>query len=257
MFYLNYNNWLMKNMILILFFAFILFSCTDNCKEELKNYKKEHILSDLQLYRADTYRNFENIDCYDSVFKVVLFDKSLENFPLEIFKCKNLNTLELTKNYFSDLPQEIAYFNSLQSLYIRENNFQKIPQGVTKLPNLKRLSIGANPIKNFSGLDSLQWSLEELKIDEANITQLSDEVYRLKKLKILSVTKNKIDTISSQISNLNNLTKLDLSFNDLSYLPEDIFELKKLQKLLLEGNNFTEEQIKKYRKKLPNTKISF
>jgi Leucine-rich repeat (LRR) protein len=79
----------------------------------------------------------------------------------------------------------------------------------------------------------------------------------LKNLKTLNLDHNSLSVIPEEIGELENLEELYLGSNNLSRLPESITRLKKLKILWLEGNNFTEGEVNKVLKALPNTEIDF
>ncbi|MGK0387922.1 MAG: Leucine-rich repeat (LRR) protein [Maribacter sp.] len=68
---------------------------------------------------------------------------------------------------------------------------------------------------------------------------------------------NKIQEISSKISYMKKLGILDLSDNELTELPQTIGRLKYLERLIIRGNEFSDEEIKKIEKMLPNTVIEY
>jgi Leucine-rich repeat (LRR) protein len=101
-----------KSYILMLMGILLVASCGEEAQQPPK------ALTYQQLMFADRYESIdEAISHRDSVYKLILINKSMETLPSKVGKLYTLNTLELTYNKLTDLPRSIANLSVLQSLY--------------------------------------------------------------------------------------------------------------------------------------------
>lgn len=64
----------------------------------------------------------------------------LKVFPNYIFKMKQLESLDLSDNFISEIPEKIGQFKKLKTLYLDGNKIKTLPKEIMYL-NLNRLSI--------------------------------------------------------------------------------------------------------------------
>ena len=146
----------------------------------------------------------------DSVFRLDLSKNRYSEIPEEIFKFKNLQELYLSKNKLDSLPAHF-FFNNLRILDLSKNKFEIFPASICKNESLRNLFMG----------------------------------------------KNKMSEIPECIGNLHDLIILDIWFNPIDDLPESMTKLRNLRSLDLSGLNFTKDFQKKWTKLLPWVKIEF
>ena len=95
-------------------------------------------------------------------------------------------------------------------------------------------------------------------LNNNKIQKISSKIGVLKNLERLYLINNELTKLPRTIGDLKKLKVLDLSGNQLERIPSSIKMLKNsLEVLRLYGNNITEDQIKKLKKLLPKTEISF
>ena len=80
------------------------------------------------------------------VFDLYLINVDLKEFPVELFDCPWLKTINLTVNNIKEIPENIKMLQNLESLKIGNNVIKKIPRELVFLPKLKRLEISNNPL---------------------------------------------------------------------------------------------------------------
>lgn len=154
---------------------------------------------------------------------------SLEEALKEPYKVYRLH---LNKKKLEKFPEEIFQFSNLQDLDLSKNKLEELPDSLGKLRKLQVLNVSSNNLEVFP-------------------KSLGD----LTNLKKLFANKNKLISLPAQIGNLTQLRLLDLWSNEIAYFPEDMKHMKSLRKLDLRNILINDEQQKKLREWLPNTKI--
>ena len=89
-----------------------------------------------------------------------LSNNQLSSLPQEIGKLTSLQSLDLSSNQLSSLPQEIVKLTSLQSLYLSYNQLSSLPQEIVELTSLQSLDLSYNQL---SSLPPEIVKLEQLK----------------------------------------------------------------------------------------------
>lgn len=179
-------------------------------------------------------------------------------FSDEIGQLSNLKQLDLSSNYFNNLPYSIGGLKNLRWLDLNNNQLRSLPSQIGELENLRWLNLGSNQLiilpsqigelKNLRWLnltenDSLDWknmcnilskfSQKTLFSLEAKEEQESILWVQIDSKQIFQVLEN---ASFSQIEELKNLPSLDLNNNQLTLLPAQIGELNNLQTLDLFAN---------------------
>ena len=129
-------------------------------------------------------------------------------------------------------------------------------------------------INNTLGEERLNLSnqgLTSLPADVLSMTQLTDlnlsnnkltgalpaEIRRLSKLRNLNVSHNQMTGIPAEIGQLSRLETLDHSYNQITGMPYEIGNLTNLKTLNLTGNDFSQQDLRVIKKKLPNLEVIF
>jgi len=98
--------------------------------------------------------------------------------------------------------------------------------------------------------------LEELDVSDNRIEgTLSPEIGRLRRLKVFRASGNGLTVIPPEIGRLRELEVLDLSRNRISALPREIADLRALRELNVQGNPYSEEDLRTIADRLPDLKI--
>jgi hypothetical protein len=137
-----------------------------------------------------------------------------------------LETLVLSGNYLSWLPNEIQNLRQLESLYLDDNALIGLPSEISHLSELKVLDLRNN-----------------------RFNYIPDEVLNLPKLQSLNISRNIIET-PPNLSLLFNLRVLEAADNQLTTLPIGLPELDKLEWVDLKRNRLTEESLAVLQEKL-------
>ena len=110
-----------------------------------------------------------------------------DDFPVEVFQFKNLESLNLSKNSFRSIPYEIGQLKKLRYLNLAKNNIKKLPESIGDLSNLEQLIISQNIL-----------------------TELPRSIGKLKKLKFLDLWSNELDHFPAEIANCESLRTIDM-----------------------------------------------
>ncbi|CAD5115305.1 DgyrCDS4293 [Dimorphilus gyrociliatus] len=146
--------------------------------------------------------------CESTHIPAVLFDipalerLDLDEFPPVICTMKNIQSLDLSKNFLTTLPPALTDLSNLKLLNVNSNELEKLPTSIC----------------NLSRLNSLDISNNKLSI-------LPENIGNLKRLKQLLCSKNRLQNLPFSICNLFKLHTLDISNNELSSLPNDMASL--------------------------------
>jgi len=87
------------------------------------------------------------------------------------------------------------------------------------------------------------------------LTSLPDCMSQLTKLEKLYINSNSFEALPDMFAAMTSLEILDLSNNNLVSLPETVYTLTNLKTIHISGNQLSEEDMKKLKEALPNTKF--
>jgi len=172
-------------------------------------------------------------------------DGYASKIPDNIFKLKNLETLDLGFNAIREVSPQIGKLVNLKTLMLPSNRITHLPEELTQLKQLNELNLSANPLKNlpksFVTMTQLEYlSFGDMKID---LTEIYPEVFHLKNLKKLSLSGNKLNAIPPQISALSKLETLFLSNNKIEHFPKEFYQLNTIEDIYLRGIPFSPEEV--------------
>lgn len=102
---------------------------------------------------------------------------------------KNLNSLWLTENALTRLPEELFTLTQLKNLYIEHNELEEIPLKITKMKSVWVLHAGHNNFKSLPAAFTQMPSMILLHINNCNITSIPD-IYSSKKSNIIGLVLN-------------------------------------------------------------------
>ena len=146
------------------------------------------LLGEVELEEAEVYKNLEEaLENPDEVYKLRLRNKKFKEFPVEVLKFKNLNSLDISRNQLTSIPPEVSSLPYLQELIANRNLIDTLYPEIGTLPAIRKLDLGRNQIKI-----------------------LPPEIGKLKTLEVLSLWDNYIEDLPKTISNCKNLRVLDL-----------------------------------------------
>lgn len=146
--------------------------------------------------------------------------------PIEVL------SIDMERQGLSNLPDVFGKFKNLQSINLLGNKFETFPKVISKAISINELSLSSN-----------------------GLLYIGPEIGELTKLEMLILNFNKLNELPKEMGNLKNLLYLDIRDNDLTSLPNEIMNLKKLQTLRIDGNKFSDEEIKRIKRLLPNCTV--
>ncbi|XP_017777908.1 PREDICTED: leucine-rich repeat and calponin homology domain-containing protein 3 isoform X2 [Nicrophorus vespilloides] len=141
-----------------------------------------------------------------------LSNRKLKDFPKVKYNLSDTVIADLSKNRFSELPEEVTTFFFLERLHCYHNAIRYIPESVGSLQSLSYLDLSRN-----------------------QLTSLPREICQLP-IQILLVSNNRLTSLPDEMCRMNQLTELDASCNQLTHLPPRMGELSQLQSLILRAN---------------------
>jgi len=166
---------------------------------------------------------------------------SLADSPL-VFSGLTLESLTLSNNQITSLPQNSFAGLSCGSLYLDSNNLSSLEPGAFATSIVKTLSLDSNVIHhmNYGSLADLN-DLQTLIITNNSLQTLDGTVFDdTPSLKALILKNNNLHTIPvKSFMELSVLDSLDLSYNDISTLSDCIFPNQVIQNVFISGNSLT------------------
>ncbi|XP_018328501.1 leucine-rich repeat and calponin homology domain-containing protein 1 isoform X2 [Agrilus planipennis] len=150
----------------------------------------------------------------DQSGELKLSGRKLKDFP-KVYPKYNLSdtvVADLSKNRFSELPEEVTTFSFLERLQCYHNAIKYIPDTVSSLQSLNYLDLSRN-----------------------QLTALPRELCQLP-IQILLVSNNRLTCLPDEIHRMSQLTELDASCNQLTHLPPRMGELRSLKSFVLHNN---------------------
>jgi transposase-like protein len=170
------------------------------------------------------------------VYRISLNAQTLEKIPEVIFKCQNLESLNVRNNYIADIEGKIKLLSKLKELDVGENTITILPDDICSLINLTLLKVDQNYLSELPILISHLKNLEVLNANFNKIMRFNEGITKLSNLRELYLDNNEISRVSLHIGNMSNLKKLDLNHNKLGTLPPKIGLLDNLTYLNLKMN---------------------
>lgn len=140
------------------------------------------------------------------VVKLVLRKKKLRAFPHEIFKFKNLQYLDLSKNIIKQLPDSLYLLKDLQFLIVSNTELTALPNDIGKMKNLKYLNVNQNNIGRIPYSFGELTNLESADMWSNDLDYVPETLGNLKKLRMLDlrnilIPQTEQDNISAQLPN--------------------------------------------------------
>ncbi|KAH3759798.1 protein phosphatase family protein [Pelomyxa schiedti] len=208
------------------------------------------VLKAKNLGRPETVR----IDpsCYAAIIMIDLSGNFFSEIPKEIWQFTQLQTLRMFGNKIKVLPQ--INCPTLLHLDLGKNKIETLPEDWSGVPNLRSLDINWNKISRLpSGLSTITTlhtvalllnkitempvlHCAEMDISHNNFGGFPLNVCAMRNLSSLTMCANDLKDMPPQVEALTNLTKLDLRRNSLKSLPSQIGMLTNLVSLSLQKN---------------------
>ncbi|XP_025156329.1 leucine-rich repeat and calponin homology domain-containing protein 1 isoform X2 [Harpegnathos saltator] len=144
---------------------------------------------------------------------------------------------DLSKNRFSELPEEVTEFPFLEKLHLYHNAIRIIPETVVMLQSLNYLDLSRNQLTSLPR-EICRLPLQTLLVAHNRLASLPDELGRMTALAELDAGCNEITNLPPRMGDLAQLRSLDLRSNLLVHLPIELTYLR-LVKLDISGNRIS------------------
>lgn len=141
------------------------------------------------------------------------------------FNLRDTVLVDLSKNRFSELPEDVCSFPFLEKLIIYHNVIKHIPETVCNMHSLQYLDLRNNQLQTLPK-EICFLPLKILLISNNRLTSLPEEIGRLDTLTELDAAYNQIGILPVRMGDLKNLRVLNLRNNQLVYLPRDVSALR-------------------------------
>lgn len=175
---------------------------------------------------------------------------NLEEIPAEVWSLSEITSLDVSGNFISSIPDDIAKLGQLKTLKLNNCEFTSFPQSLLKLDGLEELEMNENKVselpeafvqlKRLKRLDisnclfkDLPTSLYKLELKKLDLSgnMLSRIERPLPKLTELNIAQCGFTELPTVIAQMVNLSVLNMMQNHLATFPSIISELKKLKEL--------------------------
>jgi len=161
----------------------------------------------------------------------------LGGLPNDIVRWSGLDTLDISSNKFSKLPDALGELTRLTHLNCEYNGIRQLPQTFSNLHALKILVLSDNPALNWMPEYDNFPGLVRLHIRNLQLPAITPSIGTLQQLQEFEMRDNShLKSIPQEIGQLVNLTRLDLFGNKFKNLPPTIGNLKNLKVLDLRSN---------------------
>ena len=256
-----------KNLTIIL--MILLYSCGGDDSTSPSNESKYHSNDEAFLSQLiesggierDTLINritVESVEIsgeeYDRIIEMDLSGLALDNLPSSIGDLQFLEELDLSNNYFSDLPEELCEVYGNGVVLKIENNLLCDPTGITHCI-LNEVTVdfekqNCTQIKHDQEMDFLLQFINENNLDSISATifdnvtwswsdtdsALTSDEKQIERIVEIKWINHGILSIPGTIQHLKFLTQLELEENKLSILPAELKWLKNLKDLQIHDN---------------------
>jgi Leucine-rich repeat (LRR) protein len=203
---------------------------------------------------------YKSVNCDCIIRNIPEYVKEFNGVTYELLSSKNSGDWQKEIEDEISAKKQLVVFTDVQlrrmkdvSLCCRE--LVDFPQSVCGLKKVESLVFNINKLSHvlpcISGLKSLNY----LSFHSNEFTTIPLEIFDLTNLVHLDFSSNKLTHIPEGIERLTKLETLILANNELNSLPDGISLLTNLNYIDVRGNHISIEDLKEFKKKLPNTKI--
>ena len=125
------------------------------------------------------YTSLSEVNDPNAVYSLKLTYKRLKAVPPEIRQMKNLQQLDLSKNFIDSIPSWIGELSQLKSLDVSRNWIHFLPETVEQLSSLELLDASRNPLEELPVTIAKLASLKQLVLWKTGIYELPPSIVML------------------------------------------------------------------------------
>ncbi|MBC3953352.1 leucine-rich repeat-containing protein kinase family protein [Pseudomonas folii] len=160
----------------------------------------------------------------------------LKEFPLEIFDlADSLETLNLSGNALTSLPDDLYRLSHLKVLFCSDNPFTELPACIGRCQHLQIVGFKANRISHVPA-SALPPRLRWLILTDNQIEQLPETLGECGSLQKLMLAGNRLTRLPASLARCEQLELLRIAANQLTELPDWLLQLPSLAWLAFAGN---------------------
>ncbi len=157
---------------------------------------------------------------------------SLERLHPALGRLEQLESLILSDNELTELPDYLEGMKRLLDLRWDGNPIECFPKVLSRIPGIRKMDLNLNTLKDLEGLEKCT-QVGWLQLKKANMETIPKEVVALRRLQSLVMSEAGLKQLPDSLSSLSILEELDLSGNDFATFPTVILQLRKLRSLAL------------------------
>nr|XP_049708101.1 leucine-rich repeat and calponin homology domain-containing protein isoform X1 [Helicoverpa armigera] len=155
-----------------------------------------------------------------------LSGRKLREFPKPVkFDLSDTVVADLSKNRFSELPDELTSYIFLEKLLLSQNIIRTVPNAVGGLQSLTYLDLSSNQLTELPR-EVCQMPLQVLLVPDNMLSTLPKEIGKMTSLAELDASNNRLTQVPMTLGDCAGLRALDLSNNQLGLLPLQITYLR-------------------------------
>ncbi|XP_035445762.2 leucine-rich repeat and calponin homology domain-containing protein isoform X2 [Spodoptera frugiperda] len=155
-----------------------------------------------------------------------LSGRKLREFPKPVkYDLSDTVVADLSKNRFSELPDELTSYVFLEKLLLSQNIIRTVPNAVGGLQSLTYLDLSSNQLTELPR-EVCQMPLQVLLVPDNMLSTLPKEIGKMTSLAELDASNNRLTQVPMTLGDCAGLRALDLSNNQLGLLPLQITYLR-------------------------------
>jgi len=190
-----------------------------------------------------TRSNIKDLEAFlktqkDTITTINLTDYTLEEFPHQLKRFRNLKTIILKDNYIRSATLDKKDYPKLNMISFQNNLLR---DGTLKFTSgLKPTTINLSD-NHFTRIPYLHRKVKYLFLANSSISEVTTrDVRKIRKVQFLNLYANTITTVTPKIARMKKLKELDLYRNQLTALPSHITRMKNLETLAISYNEIGE-----------------
>ncbi|MFI3222156.1 MAG: leucine-rich repeat-containing protein kinase family protein [Methylococcaceae bacterium] len=162
----------------------------------------------------------------------------LTHFPSEIIDLADtLESLDLTGNSLSSLPDDFSRLTKLRIIFCSNNDFTELPEVLGRCPELSMVGFKANRISKVSA-KAIPIKLRWLILTGNDLDELPEEIGHCAQLQKLMLAGNRLQSLPDSLAQCSRLELLRVAANQLTEFPSWLLSLPRLTWLAYSGNPF-------------------